>query len=166
MPMLYEIEGKQLFKENRIPVPLFKAYTGPESVKAFVEELGKDIMMAKAQALSGGRGKAGLIKKVTSAEADEYVQSILGRDHRGKSIELVMLEEPMEITNEMKIGKMLVEYGFFDISRNPDGSFVNDLVDNNDGTVTDKATGLMWQKSGSSTRLDNQRANIYIERSN
>jgi len=61
----------------------------------------------------------------------------------------------MEITNEMKILKMLVKYDFFDDSRNPLGSFVNDLVDNNDGTVTDKATGLMWQKSGSSARLGN-----------
>jgi serine/threonine-protein kinase len=59
-----------------------------------------------------------------------------------------------------------VKYDFFHISLNPLGSFVNDLVDNNDGTVTDKATGLMWQKSGSSTRLGNHRANIYIKRLN
>ena len=64
-------------------------------------------------------------------------------------------KEPMEITNEMKIIKMLVKYDFFDNSRNPLGSFVTDLVDNNDGTVTDKTTGLMWQKSGSSARLGN-----------
>ncbi len=61
---------------------------------------------------------------------------------------------------------MLIEYDFFDRSRNPHGSFENGLIDNNDGTVTDKATGLMWQKSGSSTPLDNQRANIYIKQSN
>jgi succinyl-CoA synthetase beta subunit len=107
MPMLYEIEGKQLFKENRIPVPKFRAYDGASSIKAFVKELGSDIMMAKAQALSGGRGKAGLIKKVTSAEAEEYIQSILGRDHRGKPVELVMLEEPMEIENEYYLSVML-----------------------------------------------------------
>lgn len=105
--MLYEIEGKQLFKENGIPVPKFRAYDGPESIKAFVEELGNDIMMAKAQALSGGRGKAGLIKKVSAAEADEYIQSILGRDHRGKPIEIVMLEQPLEISNEIYLSVML-----------------------------------------------------------
>ncbi len=75
-------------------------------------------------------------------------------------------KKPIEISNQTRITDMLVEHDFFDRSRNPRGSFVNDLVDNNDGTVTDKATGLMWQKSVSSTRLDNQRANIYIERSN
>ncbi len=107
MPMLYEIEGKQLFKENNIPTPMFRAYDGPESIQAFVKELGSEIMMAKAQALSGGRGKAGLIKKVSAAEADEYIQSILGRDHRGKPVELVMLEQPVEITNEFYLSVMV-----------------------------------------------------------
>ncbi|MHA1953639.1 MAG: ADP-forming succinate--CoA ligase subunit beta [Candidatus Heimdallarchaeaceae archaeon] len=107
MPMLYEIEGKQLFKENRIPVPKFRAYDGISSIKAFVEELDSDIMMAKAQALSGGRGKAGLIRKVSASEAEDYIQSILGRDHRGKPVELVMLEEPMEIENEYYLSIML-----------------------------------------------------------
>lgn len=107
MPMLYEIEGKQLFKENKIPVPKFRAYDGISSIKAFVEELGSNIMMAKAQALSGGRGKAGLIKKVSASEAEDYIQSILGRDHKGKPVELVMLEEPMEIENEYYLSIML-----------------------------------------------------------
>ena len=107
MPMLYEIEGKQLFKENRIPVPKFRAYDGISSIKAFAEELGSDIMMAKAQALSGGRGKAGLIRKVSASEAEDYIQSILGRDHKGKPVELIMLEEPMEIENEYYLTIML-----------------------------------------------------------
>ena len=107
MPMLYEIEGKQLFKENRIPVPKFRAYDGISSIKAFAEELGSNIMMAKAQALSGGRGKAGLIKKVSASEAEDYIQSILGRDHKGKPVELIMLEEPMEIENEYYLTIML-----------------------------------------------------------
>ena len=107
MPMLYEIEGKQLFKENRIPVPKFRAYDGISSIKAFAEELGSDIMMAKAQALSGGRGKAGLIRKVSASEAEDYIQSILGKDHRGKPVEIVMLEEPMEIENEYYLSIML-----------------------------------------------------------
>ena len=105
--MLYEIEGKQLFKENRIPVPKFRAYDGISSIKTFSEELGSDIMMAKAQALSGGRGKAGLIRKVSASEAEDYIQSILGRDHKGKPVELVMLEEPMEIENEYYLSLML-----------------------------------------------------------
>lgn len=74
--------------------------------------------------------------------------------------------KPMEISNEMKITDMLVEYNFFERSRNTQGSFVNDFVDNNDGTVTDRATGLMWQKSGSLQLLDNSGAGEYINQLN
>ncbi len=73
--------------------------------------------------------------------------------------------QPILITNQMQITDMLVEYDFFDRSRNARGSFVNSFVDNNDGTVTDKATGLMWEKSGSS-RLYNSRAKEYIKQLN
>ncbi|MCK5409210.1 MAG: ADP-forming succinate--CoA ligase subunit beta, partial [Candidatus Heimdallarchaeota archaeon] len=40
-------------------------------------------------------------------DADEYIQNILGRDHRGKPVEIVMLEEPMEIANEYYLSVML-----------------------------------------------------------
>jgi hypothetical protein len=71
----------------------------------------------------------------------------------------------MEISNQMQITDMLAEYDFFDRSRNPRGSFFNSIVDNNDGTVTDRATGLMWQQSGSS-RLYNGRAKEYVKQLN
>lgn len=73
--------------------------------------------------------------------------------------------QPMLITNQMRITDMLLEYDFFDLSRNPGGAFVNSFVDNNDGTVTDRATGLMWEKSGSPF-LSNRRAKNYIEQLN
>ncbi len=107
MSMLYEIEGKQLFKDSKIPVPRFKAYTDSDTIKAFAEELNSNVMMAKGQALSGGRGKAGLIKKVTTDEAEDYIQSILGQNHKGKPIDLVMLEEPLEIEKEYYLAVML-----------------------------------------------------------
>ncbi|MCG3215724.1 MAG: ADP-forming succinate--CoA ligase subunit beta [Candidatus Heimdallarchaeota archaeon] len=107
MSILYEFEGKQLFKINYIPVPRFKVYTGKESIEEFAKELDSNVMMAKGQALSGGRGKAGLIKKVTKDEADDYIKSIIGRDHRGKPVETVLLEEPMEIQKEYYLAVML-----------------------------------------------------------
>ena len=61
---------------------------------------------------------------------------------------------------------MLVEHGFFDMSKNFFGTFDNDFVDNNDGTITDKATALMWQKSGSSSSLENRDAKRYFKRLN
>jgi serine protease Do len=83
-----------------------------------------------------------------------------------KPIKRVSLrEKPWEIT-VFKITDMLLKYDFFERSRNTKGGFVNDFVDNNDGTVTDKATGLMWQKSGSSSSLQNRSAKEYIKRLN
>ena len=62
-------------------------------------------------------------------------------------VEVSLRRQAIEISNQTKITDMLIEYDFFDSSRNPRGSFVNSFVDNNDGTVNDKATGLMWQRT-------------------
>jgi serine/threonine-protein kinase len=74
-------------------------------------------------------------------------------------------KKPKEI-GLIKLTDMLLEYDFFERSKNTKGAFVNDFVDNNDGTVTDKATGLMWQKSGSSSSLENRGAKEYIKQLN
>jgi len=79
---------------------------------------------------------------------------------------IALRRQPMEISNQMQITNMLTKYNFFERSRNTIGSFVNQFVDNKDATVTDRATGLMWQKGGSSGTLDNKRANSYIEQLN
>ena len=47
------------------------------------------------------------------------------------------------------VKSMLTKHGFFDRTWNKTGAFANDFVENSDGTVTDRATGLMWQKKGS-----------------
>jgi hypothetical protein len=83
------------------------------------------------------------------------------------SIAMVSLRrKPVAISNEMKLKYMLAEYEFFDRSRNPHGSFQNVFVDNNDGTVTDRATGLIWQMGGSSSSLDNRSAKEYVKHLN
>lgn len=80
-------------------------------------------------------------------------------------VRVSLRKRPAYISNQMHIVDMLLEYDFFDSSRNPYGAFVNRFVDNSDGTVTDQATGLMWEKSGSSF-LSNKRAKKYIEQLN
>ena len=113
---------------------------------------------------SKGAGKEHQVAKQTEPPDEGQKLAAIRKDVPITRVSL--RREPTEITNEMAIPSMLEEYNFFELNKNPHGSFVNDLVDNKDGTVTDKATGLMWQKSGSSTRLGNQSANIYIERLN
>lgn len=81
-------------------------------------------------------------------------------------VRLSLRRQPMAISNQTQITRMLVQYNFFDIYKNPQGAFVSDFTDNNDGTVTDRATGLMWQKSGSPGSLDNSAARRYIKQLN
>jgi hypothetical protein len=81
-------------------------------------------------------------------------------------VRVSLRRQPMTISSPMQITRMLVQYNFFEITRNAQGSFTNDFADNNDGTVTDQATGLMWQKSGSPGTLDNSGARRYIQQLN
>lgn len=81
-------------------------------------------------------------------------------------VRVSLRRQPMTISNQAQLRRMLVQYNFFDLTKNAQGSFVNDFIDNNDGTVTDQATGLIWQKSGSSDLLDNWGANRYVKQLN
>ena len=63
---------------------------------------------------------------------------------------------------EMMIGK----YNYFIKYKNEKGDYPNDYVDNGDGTITDKATGLMWEKSGSSSAMRYWNAKRYVSRLN
>jgi hypothetical protein len=50
---------------------------------------------------------------------------------------------------ETDLPAIIRQGNFFDTQRNSRGRFTNFLVDNHDGlTVTDKATGIMWQRGG------------------
>ena len=81
-------------------------------------------------------------------------------------VKVSLRRQPMAISSQTQLTRMLVRYNFFDLTKNTRGSFVNDFADNNDGTVTDQATDLMWQKSGSPGSLDNWGAKRYIKELN
>jgi len=83
-----------------------------------------------------------------------------------KSGRVSLRAEPQQAISKDYIKYMVKRYDFFDNNWNISGSFENDLVDNGDGTVTDRATGLMWQKSGSSRSVTWGRAELYIDKLN
>jgi adenylate cyclase len=78
----------------------------------------------------------------------------------------VSLRKESKTLREDQVKEMLKRYRFFDSNWNIFGSFNNDFVDNGDGTVTDRATGLLWQKSGSSRSVTWRRAKLYIDKLN
>jgi len=67
---------------------------------------------------------------------------------------------------ERDIQNAIKKHNFSIPKRNPDGHFKNAFVDNHDGTITDEATGLIWQKSSSGHKISKVRAKRYIENLN
>jgi hypothetical protein len=58
---------------------------------------------------------------------------------------------------------MIWERNFFNRRFNPGGSFPNAIVDNGDEALTDRVTGLMWQKGGSPSELSFLAAAKYVQ---
>ena len=71
-------------------------------------------------------------------------------------------KEPKKMLSEKDVRAMLRKHNFYNRWWNPDGLFDNDFVDNGNGTVTDRATGLMWHKDGSPKPLTLKRVSYYI----
>ena len=60
----------------------------------------------------------------------------------------ILPDTAVEVIEE-EADELIRQHNFTDHKRNPDGQFANFLVDNGDGqTLTDKVTGLMWQRAG------------------
>lgn len=96
-------------------------------------------------------GESSRVFPVTGAEKTEDLTTGLP----GRTIRLPDGFSPVKINaapgalTEADVLAAIKENNFFDAQRNPAGSFSSYLVDNGDGlTVTDMATGLMWQRSG------------------
>jgi len=65
--------------------------------------------------------------------------------------------------NDADLQKMIKERNFFNKKSNPEGNFPKDLVDNGNGMVTDKVTGLVWQKGGSPSDMKFDATNKYVD---
>lgn len=70
------------------------------------------------------------------------------------------------LATESDIKSMLTNYGFYDRVRNPYGSFKNELLAQNEEIAIDQKTGLMWQRTGSLSRMSFVGAKSYIEELN
>ena len=65
--------------------------------------------------------------------------------------------------SDSDVKRIWIEYGFFDSTFNRKASFINKFIDNNNDTITDQATGLMWQKDGSSKKMKWSEADNYVK---
>src|SRR2546429_6175164 len=97
---LYEYQGKQLFARFGIPVSDGRLATSPEEARAAAEVLAGPVV-AKAQVLTGGRGKAGGVKLADDpADAEAKARDILGLDINGHVVRKLWIEQASEIAKE------------------------------------------------------------------
>ena len=78
----------------------------------------------------------------------------------------VTLRKESKTLWEDHVKEMLKRYRFFDSYMNRAGDFRNDFVDNGDSTITDRATGLMWEGGGSPSVRLFKRSKFYAKKLN
>jgi succinyl-CoA synthetase beta subunit len=97
---LHEYQGKELFRRYGIPLSEGRLATSAEEARRAAEEIGGPVVV-KAQVLTGGRGKAGGVKRAAGPdEAAECAAAILGLDIRGHIVRKVLVEQASEIAKE------------------------------------------------------------------
>ena len=113
---LHEYQSKFLFAEYGIPIPQGKVATCPQEAYDIAQDLG-GVVVVKAQAHVGGRGKAGGVKVARDAEeARMHAEQILGMDIQGLTVERVLVDPGADIqqeiylaiTNDRAVGKPLI----------------------------------------------------------
>jgi len=93
---LFEYQGKRMFAEAGIPVPRGYLTSSAEELPEF-EKGG----VVKAQVLTGGRGKAGAIRKCGDAsEIKKAAEDVLGMTVKGHKVGKVLIEELCDIKEE------------------------------------------------------------------
>ena len=98
---LHEYQSKFLFRDFGIPIPEGKVATTADEVQRIAAELG-GVVVIKAQAHVGGRGKAGGVKVAKNAEeARAYAEQILGMDIKGLRVEKVLVDPGADIEREI-----------------------------------------------------------------
>jgi len=101
---LHEHQAKDVFSEAGVPIPDSALATTTEEVVDAAEEIGFPVAV-KAQVHVGGRGKAGGIELVESAdEARAAADRILGMDLKGYTVERVLVEAAVDFVNELYVG--------------------------------------------------------------
>jgi succinyl-CoA synthetase beta subunit len=111
----HEYQAKQLFAEYGIPVPLGRIATTPEQAFEVARALGGDSFVVKAQIHAGGRGKAGGVKLVKSAEdARAAAAKMLGTrmqtyqsGGRALPVNVVLVSQATDIAKELYLSVLV-----------------------------------------------------------
>ncbi|MBI5618511.1 MAG: ADP-forming succinate--CoA ligase subunit beta [Gammaproteobacteria bacterium] len=112
---LHEYQAKRLFSDYGIPVLPGKVASTPAEAVANAAALGGAAWLVKAQVHAGGRGKAGGVKFVKSAqEVEAAAKALLGTQlvtkqsgPAGQPINLVLVDSAAQIAHELYLGAVV-----------------------------------------------------------
>ena len=112
---LHEYQSKQLFIKYGIPTPVGYTATTRNEAKAAAEKIGGSVWVVKAQAHTGGRGKAGGVKIAkTIDEVQQYSEEMIGMTlvtHQtgadGLPVNMVYIEPASDIDREIYLSVLL-----------------------------------------------------------
>ena len=109
---IHEYQARQILSENGIPVPPAEVVRSAEEAAAAFTKLNSPMCVVKAQVYAGGRGKAGFVKLVRSAqEAKQAAQFML--THRmvsyqtgpeGVPVNVLIVAPGVDIAREYYLG--------------------------------------------------------------
>jgi len=131
-----------------------------EMLEKCVAQQGVD-MRDKSYAIDEGI-KQWLLEKIIESEDSSRIEVVdnsvkpegmeTGLPKKGTplpAVEKISLRAAGVVLTEQEVADLAAKHNFYDSRHNPKSNFGNALVDNGDGlTVTDYATGLMWQRGG------------------
>ena len=112
---LHEYQAKRLFHEYGLPVSKGIAVESPDEAVAAAQKLGGQRWVVKVQIHAGGRGKAGGVKLVKSAEEiRQFADSHIGKklvtaqtDELGQPVGKIYVEECTDIARELYLGAVI-----------------------------------------------------------
>lgn len=112
---LHEYQSKKLLREAGLPVPVGVNLTSADQVPEVLKQMGITTGVVKAQAYTGGRGKAGGVKLFQSEkEAVDFSRQMIGMTlvtHQtgpeGVKVHSVMIEEASNIDKEFYLAFLL-----------------------------------------------------------
>jgi succinyl-CoA synthetase beta subunit len=112
---IHEYQAKAILAKFGVPVPRGEVVLKKDEARAAAERLGTPVVVVKAQIHAGGRGKAGGVKVVKSAEeAATAAERMLGMKlvtaqtgPEGRIVRRVLIEEGLDIKREIYLSLLV-----------------------------------------------------------
>ena len=94
---LKEYSGKEIFNNYSIKIPNGFVISNIKDIDENINNIKANDLVVKAQLLSGGRGKSGVIKFCNKKNINETVRGLLNKKVSNETIKEVLIEEELKI---------------------------------------------------------------------